>query len=313
MNWIKWISLLMLFLSVHPTFTQSDELAATVTIIADDVHFIRANTDAAFPLSVGAVAPFGIGDQIVTGSNGRALIGLDTSAQILLLPDSSYTIRNYAPIDPATAIFSGLLEGIAIHQFTESLSIDYQLQTNRFTLDATDGDFEVWSIEGGLNAVTTARGTVTVQFENTTQTVTANQGFALPYSPVPIALNAPLHASQVVGLAVDCNGIVRTNGSAGLRLRAGAALDYLVVDVLQDGQRVRIVGITENGLWYRIPFQTGFGWIFSSLIDADCDNLEQFPNLIGEAPEQIRSVTEFEQDLLEPFYGTYLTNFVFYR
>ena len=70
----KWISIFLLLFSFNLISAQSNELAATVTIIADDVWFIRTNTSSEFPLSPGAIAPFGIGDTIVTGENGRALI-----------------------------------------------------------------------------------------------------------------------------------------------------------------------------------------------------------------------------------------------
>lgn len=313
MTWFKRISLLVLLIGFNFVPVQSNDLAAIVRVLAEDVWFVRANTDAQFHVSAGAVAPFGIGDTIVTGDDGRVLITLDDESQILLLPDSRYTILDFAETDAENIFFGGLLDGIAIHRFAESSSLDYELESHHFLLDSSRGHFAVWSIADGLNAVTVASGEVEIQFENETQTVTANQGFAVPYSEMAIALDAPLHASQVVGLAVNCNGTVSTNGSEGLRLRAGAALDYRVVDILQDGQSVRIVGTTDNNLWYRIPFQTGFGWIFSRLIDTDCDNLERFPNLVNEAPEQIRGVTELELEFLEAFYGTNETNTVFYR
>ena len=309
----NWIGILLLVLSFNLISAQSNELSARLAIIADDVWFIRANTESEFPLSPGALAPFGIGDTIVTGENGRALIVPDENSQILLLPNSSYTIQEFTQADSAIVFFQGQLDGIAVHRIRETSSLNYELETHNFILNATEGHFTVWSIDAGLNAVTTASGEVTVQIDNRVQTVSSNQGLATPYSEESISLEAPLHASQVVGLAVNCEGIVNTNGSEGLRLRAGAALDYIVVDVLEDGQAVEIVGTTDNALWYRIPFQTGFGWIYSSLIDADCEALEQFPDLVGEYPEQIQSVTETELELLEPFFGIPLTNSVFYR
>jgi len=309
----NWISILLLALSFNLISAQSNELAATVTIIADDVWFIRANTESEFLLAPGAIAPFGIGDTIVTGENGRALILPDENSQILLLPNSRYTIQQFTQTASEIALFQGQLDGIAVHRISETASLEYELETNDFVVNSTEGHFAVWSIDNRLNAVTTASGEVAVQINNSIQTVSSNQGFATPYSEESISLESPLHASQVVGLAINCQGIVNTNGSEGLRLRAGAALDYIVVDLLQDGQTVDIVGTTNNSLWYRIPFQTGFGWIYSSLIDADCDNLEQFPDLVGEDPEQIQSVTETELELLEPFFGIPVNNSVFYR
>lgn len=314
----RWSIGLLVFLLIIPAgmiFAQGGQLSAAVTILSEELHFQRVDTDAELRLPAGASAPFGIGDRIRTGDNGRALVTINDDDQLLLLPNSELEVRLFERDDEGNVRFEAFLSGIAVHRLTSvASSTSFQLSTELFTITEAENQFAVWAVEGGLQAVTSFDGEITFTLnDGESYTVPPESGFAFLYSNEAVELRFPLHASQVVAKSVDCPGIVSTNGSEGLRLRAGAALDYQVVDILQDGQQVTIVGTTENGKWYRIPFQTGFGWIFSSLIEANCDGLQTFPDLIGEEPESLSGATEQEVELLEAFYGTPQTNTTFYR
>lgn len=305
-----------LMLGVSALSAETAELAAIIRVIGQDITFQRVNTQTELPLRAGSVSLFGIGDQIRTGENGRVLITLQEGYEILLLPNSEYAILDFALDEAGVVRFNARLSGIAIHNFMESADLlHYYLLGETFEITAATGDFAVWSVPNlGLQAVTNASGVVDINLEGGIQAaVTGGMGYAVSYSTEPILLAMPLHASQLVAQSVNCEGIVNTNSTEGLRLRIGAALDFLVVDSLEDNQVVSIAGTTENGLWYRIPFQTGFGWIYSSLIKADCEGLRRFPNLYGEAPEHIRGATPNELAMLSPFYGNPVTNRVFYR
>lgn len=308
------ILLISLFILIMNISAQSGELSAVVEVIGEDIFFQRSNTESEISLSAGAIAPFGIGDRIRTGSNGRVLITISEDAQLLILPNSEYEIVDLRQEDADLISLLARQSGIVLHDFNApSASFDYHLEAVSFSISQAHGRFIVWNVTDGLHAVTVASGEVSLVADDVEHSLTENTGFSISGANDVVAISTPLHASQVVGITVNCEGIVNTGGSEGLRLRAGAALDYQIVDILQDGQSVQIVGTTENGLWYRLPFQTGFGWIYSSLIDAACGNLDQFPNLINEDPERIIDATETEIDLLTPFYGTPESNLVFYR
>lgn len=309
-----YISLIVVFTLITSIYAQDSDLSAVIEVLGEDVAFIRGNTTTELTLSVGAVAPFGIGDRIRTGSNGRVLITISDEAQLLVLPNSEYEIVDLRQDDAGVIYLSSRQIGIVLHDFNAPIdNFDYHLEISSFDITQAEGHFLVWNVPEGLRAVTVASGEVQLVADSTEHSVTENTGFSISGANEVVEISQPLHASQVVGITVNCNGVVNTGGSEGLRLRAGAALDYQVVDILQDGQAVQIVGTTENGLWYRLPFQTGFGWIFRSLIDATCGNLAQFPNLFDEAPERIINATDIEIELLTPFYGTPESNLVFYR
>lgn len=308
------ICLTILCLAVTSLSAQSGELSAAVRILGDEVFFQRVNTDTEFLLSEGANAPFGIGDVIRTGQNGRVLITVNEDTQILVLPNSTYEIIDFSRDEAGHVSLGAQQEGIVLHDFNASTEdFTYQLETSTFSISQAEGRFLVWAVPTGLQAVTVSTGTLTLEFDDNEYFITDNRGFAIEGFDIVVPLSAPLHASQAVARSVNCQGIVDTGGSEGLRLRAGAAIDYQIVDVLADGQAVSIVGATENGLWYRLPFQTGFGWIYSDFIVGTCVNLSEFVNLVDERPEQIDDATEIEIELLEPFYGTPQSNLVFFR
>jgi uncharacterized protein YgiM (DUF1202 family) len=313
----KWTIVLfcLLISGIGSSSAQSLQVSAVIHVIGEDIFFQRADTEAELSLGVGATALFGIGDRIRTGANGRVLISPTDEYSILLLPNSEYSIVNFLRDEHDKLAFDASLRGIAVHNFSaESRSLQYHLDGEAFDISDTKGQFAVWSVPDGLQGVTMLSGELSIHPDNREPiSLTSGMGYAFPYTDTPLALTMPFHAARVVDRSEGCRGTVVTGDTAGLRLREGAALDYNVVAVLQDGQEVRIVGQTENGLWYRIPFQTGFGWTYSGLIDANCEAIPQFPNLIGEEPEHIRAVTEIELSLLEAFYGTVVDNPVFYR
>lgn len=296
--------------------TNTDERSAVVNVIASEVFVQRADAINELPLRTGAVAPLGAGDRLRTGENGRALITFDDANPLYLLPETTYTLEHFRMGDEGIHV-SGFLEGIAIQAFDESLADawTYRLHTDVLTVAQPSALFAVWAVADRLEAVISAEGTLLAEAANMDDQIAidpANGIFPTASNDV-IALNAPYHASQLLALAIGCRGTVFTGGSEGLRTRRGAALDYPIVDVLQDGQGAWIVGITENELWYRIPYQTGFGWLFRDFVQADCSGLPRFPNLVGEANEIISGVTALELDFLEPFYGLPAGNTIFYR
>lgn len=306
--------LLLLWLLVSGVQAQSGSLSAVVNVIADGVFLQRAGTVLELPLNVGSVAPLGAGDRIRTADNGRVLITFPEANRLLLLPDSAYTLDDFTRLAGGQFHLEADLKGIAIQQFTDNpADWQYTLNTAAFKVTAPSQHFAVWAVANRLEAAISAQGTLGIQTAADTLSIPPNAGIYPPYSNEAISLTAPFHASQLLSLSINCQGIVSTGGSEGLRLRAGAALDYQVLNALRDREAVYIVGTTENTLWYRIPYQTGFGWLYSSLVEADCQRLPQFPNLAGEANEQIKQITEPEIELLMPFYGTPRTNPVFYR
>lgn len=309
------VILCLLTIMVSFSSLAQDTLATSVTVIGEDLYFSRTNTDTEFTLSEGAVSPFGIGDTIRTGDNGRAIIQVSNNAEILLLPNTVYTVINYAP-ENGRNLFIGQIEGIAIHRLADA-NLDYQLIATGFDLEMVtdEADFGVWAVQDrpSLQAITSLRGELAINVDDVTLSVTDGTGRLPALIEELVTLDGLLHPTQIADTVALCDGVVNTNGGAGLRLRAGAALDYPIVGILQDGQAVQIIGTTENGLWYRIPDLTSYGWMFSNLIDADCDALPTFENLVGEVPERIDDVTERELDLLAPYYGLPSENITFYR
>ena len=306
---------LSISLSISGIQAQASPLSAAVTVIAEGVYVQLVGAQNELPLHAGAVAPLGAGDRVRTANNGRALITFPENNMLLLLPDSAYELRDFRRLDDGHFHLEGSLQGIAVQQFTDDVADwKYTLSTDAITVVEPSPLFAVWAVANRLEAAISAQGTLVTQESGADSRISIppELGIFAPYDAV-VALDAPLHASQLLALSINCQGTVSTSGSVELRLRAGNALDYPILEGLQNHQQVHIAGITDNGLWYRIPFQTGFGWLYSGYVQADCPNLPRYPRLVNEQNEQIQSVTSAELELLTPFYGTPLTNLVFYR
>ncbi|NDJ61479.1 MAG: SH3 domain-containing protein [Chloroflexi bacterium] len=296
------------------TPARSQDLAAAVMVLADEVLVLRSGTREELALPPGAVAPIGPGDRVRTTGNGRAFVTFQQINRLLLLPDSTYELVVFAQTRNDEVILEGVLSGIAVQQFGDDPARwAYQLAAARHNVTAPSALFAVWAQPGELEAVISASGSLTVTTADEMIAVPAGAGVATRYGSTPILLEPPLHAAQLVALAIDCQGVIATTDGLPLRLRQGAALDYPIVDGLESGAVVNIAGTTQNELWYRIPFQSGFGWLFRRFVAADCSRLPRFPDLVGEETEQIELVTEAELDLLAPFYGSPSTNPIFYR
>jgi len=292
------------------------ELSAVVTVVGDGVTLLRAGAVNPLPLRVGSIAPFGVGDQLMTGVNGRALIAFPEANRLYVLPDSQYELTAFTSLDGGRFRLEGVLQGIAIQTFDDDPSDwDYQLVTAGLTVVTPSEQFAVWALPGRFETVISAAGTAVVENGDSPDgvVVTAGMGWIPVYNATPIALESPYHAVELMSLAIDCRGTVSTGGSDGLRLRRGAALDYPIVGALYDGQQVYLVGITDNDRWYRIQYLTGFGWLYSELVDADCTGLPVSPSLVGEANETVSGATAAEIELLTPFYGIPADNPLFYH
>lgn len=296
---------------------QFTELSAVVMVISEPVLIQRAGTETELPLREGSIAPVGAGDQVRTDENGRLILLFPNTNRLYLLPNTQYELREFISPDSGFFRVNGYLhEGIAIQQFQEDPQRwQYRLETSALTVIEPSSLFAVWAVTDRLEAVISADGEIFVQKPDQGDLirVPSTAGLFATLSNESQPLLPPYHAAQLLALSLNCRGVVSTGGGEGLRLRRGAALDYQIVDLLQDGQNVFITGITENGLWYRIPFQTGFGWIYSSLVRANCPALPRFANLVGESNEQIDGVTPVELEFLEPFYSLPRTNPVFYQ
>jgi hypothetical protein len=297
---------------------QTTALSAAVTVLGDGVTLLRAGAVNPLSLRVGSTAPLGAGDQLTTGVDGRVLITFPEADGLYLLPDSRYMLTAFNRLDGERFQLEAELHGIAVQTFTsDPVDWDYALITPALTVTRPSEHFIVWAIPDRFETVISAMGVATVQTETRPEgvDVPAQSGVMPMYNPEAIPLEAPYHAVELLALAINCVGTVETGGSDGLRLRRGAALDYQVVGILYDDQAAHVVGITQNGRWYRIPYLTGFGWIYRELVvtTRDCTDLPVSPSLVGEANETVFSASELEIELLSPFYGPPRDNPLFYR
>ncbi|MEO1645769.1 MAG: SH3 domain-containing protein [Chloroflexota bacterium] len=294
---------------------QTSNFAATVTIVAEGVTFSRDNIEQTFILPVGSVTPFGEGDRIETNATGRAIITLVDGYNILLLPDSTYSVRSFEEISSDILTFAGMLEGIAIHDFMQqTTTLAYELNTPEFNvINSTDANFAVWASENYLQAVTVASGVITLLNADESITVETAEGFAIPFSDEPVSLqNSSYHGVHAVRASVNCQGVINTTNPLGVRVRSGASQAYIATVVVLDGTPIDIVAIDEDARWYRVALFSEFGWVSTELVEAECEGLPELRFAFSEMPERFSAVTDSERPFLLPYYGDFFTNPNFY-
>ena len=309
--------LLILPIQAQSQDQSTQQLSAVVTVITEGVYVQRGGTAREFPLSEGSIFPLGINDHIRTDDNGRIFISFFDDNQLYMLPESTFVLHEFSTQSDETITLTGELNGIAIGQFIDNSALGaFNLITDGLTVTQPSALFAVWAVDDSqLQAAISAEGDLGVEKsdQGDVLNIPSESGILTYFDIDAVMLNPPFHPAQLLVRGIDCMGIVATGSNEGLRLRSGAALDYSVVDVFQERQEVSIVGTTENGLWYRVPFLTGFAWSFSNLIIADCEGLPRLPNLVRERNESIEEITDAELTLLTPFYGLPNDNPIFYQ
>ncbi|RMG87127.1 MAG: hypothetical protein D6712_06175 [Chloroflexi bacterium] len=283
------------------------EYAAAVTVIHDDVAIRRVNTDEWLPLKAGAEAPLGVGDTLRTDENSRAFVRFGDAAEFYLLPNSTLELLAYGET-PDGGIQLGLyVRGVAIQRtFNKDLFDDYRLITDLMTITEAADWFGVWAYGQGADVLTVAEGLAIVRLGRTVYNVPAGNAFLIDETLEALIapLDPPYSAPRFQGKMFGCAGVVDLVGYENINVRVGPGFDYTVIGFIEDGARVKLMGITESGRWYRIQAFNGFGWLRSTLIDTTCTNIRTYPDGTIENNLGLRGITPQELAMVAPFYGT---------
>jgi hypothetical protein len=277
-------------------------LAATVRIVNPGVSLTLVNTLMARSLREDASLPLTAGDLLTTDPRGRALLTFGDTVQVLLLARSSLVVLENRLSSDDQLILRLRLDGHAVSTIARPAAA-LTLETSFASVTADDAHFAVWTdLERNL-VVTVADGSVTVLHSDS---YTLSPGDALTADRLSAQINSftspPYNGARAFGLQSGCEARVAVSGGR-LNIRAGSSVGYDIIGDLVDGATVRIMGITEDGLWYRIQRFSGFGWVLTSGVRAECPNLPALPNNSGEANLELFDYEPFEVELLTPFYA----------
>jgi hypothetical protein len=267
-----------------------------------------------FALREDTVVAVTAGDTLTTDRDGRVYLLFADQLEVLLLPNSRLEVLENRGTPETGLVLRLRLEGHIVSRNVSSQPDMLQLEVliRETVVRSNDGWFALWSdIEGGVVA-TVSDGMVTVETGAESQSLTRGQGMTMIADDVRVtAMDRPYNGARLVGLISGCDGQVEIVTDV-LNIRAGTTPGYTVIGYLDDGATVRLMGVTESGVWYRIQRYSGFGWVLANGVRTDCP-LPEYPNQFGENNRELFNVETIELDLLTPFYGTFESDVWFYR
>jgi hypothetical protein len=303
-------------LSVTVTQAQAGDLAVVLEVVYGGVELQRADTVEWKPLLPGAVMPAGAGDRIRTATDGRVLLTLDAAnAEILVLPNTVFQIETYTDGSPPT--FAGtVFQGDTVHQVRGMADYTVRADGTPLVADVSSNaqvNHLLVSSREGADTLLVAAGTIGVGDdeigEDMTLFVDAERREVLS------ELSPPYNPASVIGLLDGCAATIVTSDGQNLNARIGPGTANLQLGQFPDQAAGRVMGLVQAGGWYRVQFRSGFGWVerLAVIIEDSTCPLPTLPDDAFDLPSTIFNVSEREQALLQPFYGTPEDDPIFYQ
>jgi ferric-dicitrate binding protein FerR (iron transport regulator) len=259
---------------------QSSDLAALLEVREGTVEVRRVNTQQWIAVRVEAIV--GVGDGIRTGADGRARItffadGIESE----LLPGTETRIESFNGGEQRFNLNFEVVLGQTVQRIGRALdaSSSYTVTTPGMSLAARGTLFEVRVEEDGRSAMLVRESLVEASSDGENARVDAGFGVR---SEVDEPLSDVVRASTFEQLdsALDgCMVTITTPDDVSLNVRLAPRLDAPRVGTIAASEVTLLLGVTESGGWYRLPFRGGFGWILSStvVIEQPCAGLRVFP------------------------------------
>jgi len=294
----------------------ADGFAALLTVHQAGVEIQRLNTSQWLALPEEAQMPLGAGDSLRTDATGRALLTFGPDVEIFVLPETTLLVdRSNQLADERLQVALQVQGEITSHVPTAAAMDSFQIQTDTLTVTQPAALLDVWTGGDQGTVINVAEGEAEIRVGEQTFQVMASNGLRRrPSQPAEaIALDEPLNAARVIGLLDGCPGQTHTANGLDVNVRVGPGFSYTVIGHISNQVSVRIMGVVENGSWYRIQAFSGFGWIQAALVDNSCPQPLILPSDTMERNVGIWNVTPAEQALLLPFYGPPEGDLWFYR
>lgn len=292
-----------------------EQQASILQVNFPGVEILRADATNWLALPIDSVTPFGAGDSVRTNEAGRVLITFADHLQMLLLPQSEYTLGSFLSDEGGSSEIQATLEGVAVFRASDVASLaNFSLATVDLEITQPATQFAVWSREDNPDVVAVRRGELALDFSEDRFRLNDFQAFwAAPIDENPITLLPPLHASRVEAEIIGCEGRVQTQGEPLLRVRSGSGLEFTPMGGIGDGEPITLLGVTESGRWYRVQYLTDFGWVQAIAVESPCSDLPVFQNITIENARYSVNTTGLERAFLIPFFGVANDNLWFYR
>lgn len=262
---------------------QSSELAASLEVLEAGVEVRRTGT--ADWVAVRVESLIGTGDSIRTNATGEArIIFFADGAEITLTPSTEIVIDQFSGDSEQFTISLRMLSGITFQQILRALDSNstYSVQTPAVNMTVRGTEFAVRVEDTGRASVLTEEGAVGVSSDS--ETAEVPPGFGLR-APVDGELSdvVPATTFEELDAALDgCLATFFTEADVRLNVRLGPGTEFTRVGSISATEINRLLGVTEDSGWYRIPFRGSFAWVSAAgldvTVDTSCPGLREFPN-----------------------------------
>ncbi len=265
------LTILVLSISIGVLSSSAQQqIASLVTVKQPGLEIQRTGTEEWVAVTRESIV--GTGDRIRTNATGTAEVALfNRSGLIELKPNTELSINRMERTEQGFLISIGLLTG-KIHQAllpVPDVYIGYEFTTPTSSVVTAGGIFDVWLDDKQNTNVLTTDGIVYVGAQRTQ--LGASQGVRAEAGGV---LSEIITADSAEKLNAGIDGIVAefaTDGDIQLNIRQGPDTRTELLGTVFPDAVSRVKGISEDGLWYRIPFEQGHGWVSKNALRTEVE------------------------------------------
>lgn len=258
---VRSVLFLMMCLTGGIWIVQSQSnLVGTISVERGSIEIKRVDTEAWVTLTRESIV--GSGDSMRTLADSQATLAfLASQVSITLKPETEIVIDQLQQQDNVVLVTLKQNNGEAIHSVSPTSSLPITLEVSTLNLGAftQNGKFTIQA-NADNSYVLNETGDVIVRAGGSVQTLAPATGVRMGEK----GLSAPLPATTVSALTSAIDGITATLATeidGVLNVRKSPSIDSEVLGQVDVSQVTRVLGVSSNQQWYRIPYKSGAGWI----------------------------------------------------
>jgi len=260
------------------TVSAQQQIASLITITQPGLEIKRSATEDWVVVTMESI--IGVGDRIRTNATGKAQVTLfNGNALIQLKPNTELSVNKMERTEQGFFIAFGLVNG-ALHQEllpVPNVYIGYEFTTPTTTIVTAGGSFDIWLDDSQNTNVLTTDGVVYVGTERVQ--LSASQGLRAESDGV---VSEIIQADSVQQLGAGIDGIAArliTDGDIQLNIRQGPSARAELLGTVFPVEIDRVKGISQDGVWYRVRYGRGHGWVSKSgmRVEVDSQHLAVYP------------------------------------
>lgn len=307
------MALLVIALSMLMSLT-FQPYAAILEVNYSGVAVQRTSTEAWLPLQAGSIAPVAIGDHIRTDNFGRTTIHFSDIASVLLMPNVEIAIQQFEISDDNQANLALSVDGLSIYTIHQPEAIhDFVLTIGDLTIHQPANAFAIWMSDNNLISVVVHEGTLALTVDEQLIEVPAGHGYNQRHHLVVEIDHFPQNEATLFTSITRCQGIATAENNQNLTVRTAPSVAGQVTGFIQDRAPVSIIGISSDRQRLRVRYYSGFGWVETTGVTYQCDNLPSYPLTNRETYYSIINPSDAETTITYPYFGTTADDPYFYR